>query len=311
MCYAKPGPRCASHINKKLQQISDKLKQTNNSDEVKSLKSERDSLKKDYLLTPQGIKQLEEKAYQEGVDSKAYKLMNECKQKREHLIALSKENSLYQKSTIETFDDMDYTSQVEALSRIKLPKGNEKFQPIALFLTGSRLYNTHHDASDYDYVMIYTDQNALGHRKHYNKKHSIVQDDDIQRLSFDGFISSLEKGSPNALEMLNSQVRTWGESPSYKPFLNSLKPNYTKAYKSQREQIRNYSKDEAKLEKSTRHMFRVALNSAKMLKTGYFNPTHTQKELDYLNSMTDKYKNYSPEKKYEIAVQQMDRRYEP
>lgn len=310
MCYAKPGPRCASHINKKIQQLSGKIKQTNDVETINSLNSEIDSLKKDYLLTPQGIKKLEEKAYQEGVNSKAYKMMNECKHKREQLIALSKENNLYQKSTIETFDNMDYSSQIDALSRIRIPKGDENFKPMALFLTGSRLYNTHHDESDYDYILIYTNQQASGHKKHYNKKHSIVEDDDIQRLSFDGFMSSLEKGSPNALEMLNANVRTWGESSAYKPFFNSLKPNYTKAYKSQREQIRNYSKDEAKLEKSTRHMFRVALNSAKMLKTGYFNPTHTQKEIDYLNSMTDKYKNYSPEKKYEIAIQQMDKRYE-
>ena len=53
-------------------------------------------------------------------------------------------------------------------------------------------------------------------------------------------------------------------------------------------------------------MFRVALNGAKMNTTGTYNPTHSPRELDYLEQHgCNKHKHDSPEKKVELANERM------
>lgn len=313
MCYKKPGPRCATHINEKMRQLSSKAHFETDEGKRMKIREEIEGLKRELLITPQGIKELENRMEKNPSDESMRKLLENSKAKRKALIELSKENDKYQESYLDVGNDRDYSSQINDLNRIKLPKDTDKIHPVGMFLVGSRLYGTHHDGSDYDYIMVYTNSQAKGHQKSKNMKHVIDEDEDVQKLSMVGLMRSLDNGSPNAIEMINSRVKMWEKDKKYKPFMDALKPNYTKAWRGQREQIKSYSdsKSEDRVEKDTRHVFRVALNGAKMNTTGTYNPTHSPRELDYLEHMVNKHKHDSPEKKVELANERMDRCYIP
>lgn len=311
MCYPKPGPRCAHHLTQRIESLTQRLEKETDGDKKTELYEKLAQAKKEMLLTPQGIERLKEKAKNAPAGEKIHQLVLDSQRKRARLISMSKEQEKYQKSTIETLDnERDYSSQIDALNRVKLPKDTESFTPVGLFLIGSRLYGTHHSESDYDYVMVYTN-NSKGHGKHKNKSQLFAGDDDVQRLSLGGFLAALDKGSPNTVEMLNARVRGWGQNQSYKQFLDALRPNYGKAYLGMREEMKNYVRREkpGDEEKSTRHLFRIALNGAKLAKTGAFNPTHSPRELDYLNSMMEKYKNKPVEQRVDESLTRMDKGY--
>lgn len=182
--------------------------------------------------------------------------------------------------------------------------GNMK-KILAKTLTGSRLYGTHHDQSDWDYSIIHLDPTRTGHRKYDNQSQKFQGDDDNQRRSLHSFVMSCYKGSPNDLDTLFSPLWEF-YAPEWRPFFQSIRPNYVSATHRFKSFMKVYSENESNQWKSTRHMFRLGLNGYKLQTTGFYNPQLTAQELSFLEETTEKYLHASPDEKMERAISLMD-----
>lgn len=275
MCYAG-GPYCYKTSQKRLERAKIDAAGSSSITAQKALREAQD----DYDGTPTGQRELQERIEQSKVQGE-----------REYLSLRKERTALIRKAKI---------SHNPVLPHIEVPAEKDSgFQQIGMTPTGSRLYGTHHADSDYDYVTLYTDNNKTGHEKRKNLSQRLDGDDDVQRRSMDSFVRSCFEGSANDLDILYSTQWQYNDE-RYVPFLRSIRPDYTKARSKFQGYMGTYaSRDDFK---STRHLFRVALNGRKLFTHGRYNPTHTDKELDFLNSIAKKHQHTETEKKMSLAT---------
>lgn len=91
MCYRSPGPRCSRHAKQKLQQELNRKKYIRKSDVEKQAQAD-EAIKiaqREYFTSPEGIKQLKEKAEKSGKESDR-KTADAFAQRRKDMIEASK-----------------------------------------------------------------------------------------------------------------------------------------------------------------------------------------------------------------------------
>lgn len=146
MCYKYPGPRCSKHAKDKLQKALRVQKLVRKSNpEAKNRADEQVKIaQRDFLTSPEGIKQLKEKAAKSGKESDR-KIAESFAQRRKDLIALSKEASGKAKIEREKFIK-DHKIQDEPPKVAKVASSPLR-EPIAL-LSQRTLSSVNYD---YDY----------------------------------------------------------------------------------------------------------------------------------------------------------------
>lgn len=278
MCYTG-GPYCYDTSKKRLESLKEKARHSHSIETQKALTEAQD----DYDGTVQGQKELQQRIDQSPVQGE-----------KEYLTLKKKRTASLRKEKINK--SLGRVSTCSSLE--KTHNSDEKLKQIGMTPVGSRLYGTHHADSDYDYVMLFTDESKVGLSKYKNLTQRLQGDDDVQRRSLDSFVASCYKGSANDLDVLYSTQ--WEHADNkYAPFLNSIRPDYSQARQRFRGFIEGF-KEEQTL-KATRHMFRVALNGKKLFSQGRYNPTHTDRELDFLNTLANKHQYTDGDKKFSLA----------
>lgn len=136
-------------------------------------------------------------------------------------------------------------------------------------LHGSRLYNLHHSESDYDYYMV-SDEGKTRQR--------IDGDQDAMHASMKDFMMFIQKPAPQALEALYS---TMAEPTPLDGFRFGFRPNTAAAFHTYSRTMKSFALHGSF--KRRRHALRLALNLNDLLTQGYFNPTLSDAQRDYLS----------------------------
>lgn len=145
---------------------------------------------------------------------------------------------------------------------------------------GSRLYGLHHVDSDYDRFDVY------GWDK-FRPKQTIAGSDDVTKASFDRFMLYCDKGVPQYLEAMFSQMATVNEikgiTDTYVPNMTNVNETYNRTIKSF--WMFGMENDDYK---RRRHAWRLWLNLQDMRQTGRFNPTLQPFEILFVERSADK-----------------------
>lgn len=143
-------------------------------------------------------------------------------------------------------------------------------------LHGSRLYGLSHSDSDYDWFEIYGWEKGRGRQR-------IAGTDDRTKTSYDRFMRYCEKGVPQYLEAMFSNVAEIDNMPFdrrkyYHPGMTSVRDTYLRTIKSFW-----MSGVEENSFKKRRHSMRLVLNLRSLEEYGRFNPTLTPEEAAWVN----------------------------
>lgn len=155
---------------------------------------------------------------------------------------------------------------------------------------GSHLYGNNHSESDHDFFEVHL---------HGKANQKVTGDLDITKMPLDKFLSSVDKGVPQALEALYSPVAVL-QSP-YAPLLQSLRPSRYKALETYRRTIYNFYL--AGDIKRRFHALRLCHNLHELWEFGKFNPrlsTETIFELKELSQSDEHTKEYLQKSTYRI-----------
>lgn len=145
-------------------------------------------------------------------------------------------------------------------------------------LHGSRLYNLHHEASDYDYFTVVT--KAPYHRKKYAKQ-SIMDGQDSVVVDLGAFIVGCQKGVPQYLEALFSPVASVDT-------LDSMRYAYragTQVYDTYLRTIKALALEDTY--KTKRHALRLAANLRDLRGSGRFSPVLRDREVVLFSSLAE------------------------
>lgn len=133
---------------------------------------------------------------------------------------------------------------------------------------GSRLYGLSHVNSDYDSFEVYGWLKSRG-------RQTVRADLDITRTSFDRFMRYCDKGVPQYLEAMFSQMATEDHIPyireTYVPNMTHVRDVYSRTIKAFW-----MEGTEGNSLKLRRHALRLLENLHSMESTGRFNPTLTE-----------------------------------
>lgn len=126
-------------------------------------------------------------------------------------------------------------------------------------LHGSRLYGTHHAQSDYDTFVV---AGLTG-----RTRQKILGADDAIRMSLDGFLDNVFRGSAQSCEALFSPVAII--DPHYAAMFAGIRVTGSDAFQRYRRTIDAHTRGTLK---QRRHAVRLGLNFAELRTTGRFNP---------------------------------------
>lgn len=143
-------------------------------------------------------------------------------------------------------------------------------------LHGSRLYGLSHADSDYDWFEIYGWEKGRGRQR-------IAGADDRTKTTYDRFMRYCEKGVPQYLEAMFSEMAEVDNMPFdrrqyYHPGMTNVRDTYMRTIKSFW-----MSGTEENSFKKKRHSMRLVLNLRSMMERGRFNPTLTAEEAAWVN----------------------------
>lgn len=144
-------------------------------------------------------------------------------------------------------------------------------------IVGSRLYGLSHAQSDYDYFEVY------GWNK-FRGKQKISGEDDRTRQSYDRFMRYCEKGVPQYLEAMFSQMAEVDEMPFNRMTYGVNYVNVRDTYLRTIESFWMAGVEENNF-KRKRHSARLALNLTEIYHCGRFNPTLSPEEVVLVNAM--------------------------
>ena len=145
---------------------------------------------------------------------------------------------------------------------------------------GSRLYGLAHADSDFDRFEVY------GYEK-FKPKQKITGDQDVTKASLDRFLRYCDKGVPQYLEAMFSQMATVdnmaGIRETYVPNMTNVRDTYKRTIKSF--WLNGVEEDDFK---RRRHAWRLWYNLDEMEKAGRFDPTLYDTAIDAINIRSDK-----------------------
>lgn len=140
---------------------------------------------------------------------------------------------------------------------------------------GSRLYGLNHENSDYDNMFVYMDDRKAVHYK--------AGDIDNIHVGIFDLVNKAIGGSHQYIEGVFSQQKKW-EDETYRPFIENLViPGAAVREKFERT-IKKLSFEDLKLR---RHAVRLSLGLAQLTDTGKMNPTLTDSQVFYVNTMAE------------------------
>lgn len=170
---------------------------------------------------------------------------------------------------------------------------------LLLTMTGSRLYGVHTPESDYDYWAV-----VLENVKTSQK---VVEGEDVTLISLKNFMTMLDNGVPQAMEVLWSPVAEFNET--YKPLLNSLSPHLWWArYRLLAPQSLEKMKKKGQpltpkqWRKGKMQKTRLALQWYNMAHNGWFNPQLSGEQLEIVLYAGTEEGNWVPEVVHTMAV---------
>jgi hypothetical protein len=140
---------------------------------------------------------------------------------------------------------------------------------------GSHLYGMAHAGSDNDWYTIV--EKTPGSRK--KSTHSVVGDEDNVVLDFGTWIRYCENGVPQALEAMFSQMPVHDEISEFRESFYVG----TEAWSRYLRTITSFVSNQDY--KKKRHALRLALNFVELAKTGRFNPTLNQNQIDFISDL--------------------------
>jgi hypothetical protein len=145
---------------------------------------------------------------------------------------------------------------------------------------GSRLYGLNHTNSDHDRFEVY------GYDK-FKPKQKIVGTDDVVKSSLDRFLLYCDKGVPQYLEAMFSQMATVdkieGIRETYVPNMTHVRDTYKRTIKSF--WLAGVEDDDFK---RRRHAWRLWLNLREMESNGRFDPTLHDFAIEFVTNSADK-----------------------
>lgn len=148
--------------------------------------------------------------------------------------------------------------------------------------TGSRLYGTAHDGSDYDTFEVYTGKKKM--------RQLIQGDQDRIRASYDQFFKGLSVGVPQYLEALWSPLHTVNRVPwltaGFVPDYGATTSRYLRTIKS------FWLSEQGALYKRRCHAVRLYLNLLDLLEHGKFCPVLTEKQIEFCEAYVLFERNY-------------------
>lgn len=140
---------------------------------------------------------------------------------------------------------------------------------------GSRLYNLHHENSDYDYFRVIDE----------GKTRQTIQGlDDSLVMSYDRFMDRLNHGSPQSLEALFSHQATIDEFPYLR---QGFQIGREETFNTYMRTIKAFAHSQKDTLKRQRHAFRLSMNLNDLYRYGYFNPTLDTSQRNRVLSITE------------------------
>ena len=144
---------------------------------------------------------------------------------------------------------------------------------------GSHLYGLAHANSDSDYYIICANRPK---KKARYAKQTIAGEEDATVMDFSSWLQSCEKGVPQALEAMFSNMALHDELVSYRAHYR-VGPS---AYETYLRTMKNFIMSGEF--KRKRHALRLALNMHEFSRKGYFNPTLTERAVDFVTDIAHK-----------------------
>lgn len=320
MCYSKEqgGLRCTSSIKRKI--ISQKkrlrtLEENNGSEHKKSNCVEAIKIAMlDYDTTDEGLKALQKNILEETDKQK----LETLKKRYEHGLKIREQGlaqyAEWKKTNKETEIECDskyLTKSIELRDPKKeayIDHDNPEVIAATLLLTpsGSRLYNLHHEESDYDYLRVVEDDefSKITGIATSKDKHNIIQkvigDKDNLVISFDTFTNLCNQGHIQSLEALFSQQVSIDKLKAYRDqWVVSIWDG--QALNTYRRTINNMMF--SKKFKERRHAARLAMNLEQLFSTnGMFNPTLDKHQVEKANKIAT-----LPPREYTKELQKLTR----
>lgn len=152
-----------------------------------------------------------------------------------------------------------------------------KVKNIVTVKHGPHLYNLNHALSDIDLYTIYDFINQRW-RPRRQVEQKINDETDHVKISLEKFLLQVEKGVPQALEVLFAHAEHWLDHHRWEDLRTQCLEHldiYTALDTYQRTIINFFKKDDFK---KNRHGFRLLLNAESLKNSGSFNPTLTDKQ---------------------------------
>lgn len=172
---------------------------------------------------------------------------------------------------------------------------------------GSHLYGLAHANSDTDSYSIFIgnpegspNENGMdtAATKKFAKQTFDQDGNDILKMHLSRFLENAREGSPQALEALFSPYAEF--DPRYEAFFQGLRPSMELARARYRRTIINFAfhhggrsatraqreqKNEKERYKLARHSLRLTLNLNDLMRYGYFNPSLSEEQAEYISEL--------------------------
>lgn len=132
-------------------------------------------------------------------------------------------------------------------------------------LTGSRLYGTHHDNSDYDWYEVH--DKLTGYRQ---AKQTITGDQDVVKVGLTKWLLMCDKGVPQALEVMFAPDDRF-EVDVLQSMRHTYRANVANAQRTYERTITSFTNSDDP--KRQRHASRLRVNLNELVQTGRFDPT--------------------------------------
>lgn len=159
---------------------------------------------------------------------------------------------------------------------------------------GSHLYGLANEHSDNDNYEVFL--GGYGTMKRYAEQHVDEHGEDLIVIHLDRFIQNVNRGAPQALEALFSTEAYI--DPRYAPLLQALRPSRYATYDRYRRTALNFGlshggRSAARASRDSdydrfklaRHALRLTLNLNDFMLHGFFNPTLSADEAEYITTL--------------------------
>lgn len=164
----------------------------------------------------------------------------------------------------------------------------EKIKNLVTLKHGSHLYGLTRPDSDIDLYTVYDFLNKTWRPRRQVKQH-IEDETDQVKISLEKYSEQVNKGVPQALEVLFARPEFWLDSDPEWERQRELLANFLPmdiVLDTYRRTVMNFFAEDNF--KKNRHGFRLLLNANELQKTGKFDPTLTEYQVDIVTRLAEK-----------------------